>query len=755
MNSFNYEPFIVEGESKTDFHSQLLEQTHDAVLIRETFGTITYWNPAAESLYGYSKIEVLNRNRHEILKDAEAENHHSIEGFLERTGRWEGELTHATKDGRTVVVHSRQLLIENGGKKFVLEMNCEVTKQKRSEAELQLNEERFRLASGHDAITLFEQDLALRYVWLYPQHPEFPSRNIGKTDAELLPAEEGERLTQLKQQVLQMGLGIRQEVRVTLPAGVWWYDLLIEPRRNVEGTIIGVAGIALDITERKRAEQALGESEHRFAMFMQQLPGLAWIKDLQGRYVYANDAAARVFRTPLTQLLGHTDEEIFPAETVAQFKENDRRALTSETGVQIIETLEHEDGQLHHSLVTKFPIIGTDDATALVGGMAIDITDRLRAEEALKDADRRKDEFLAMLAHELRNPLAAIRNAVQILNRLKSVDPTLEWSREIIERQVESLALLVDDLLDVSRITRGKISIRKENVELLTIIARALEISRPLIDARKQQLHLALSSEPIRLEGDVTRLAQVISNLLNNAAKFTQEGGDIWLIAELIDQEVQLRVKDNGIGIAPELLPQVFDLFIQADRTLDRSQGGLGIGLTIVRSLVEMHGGSVSVFSAGLGQGSEFAIRIPALLNENFAPMNNERENERAKIADRYRILVVDDNADSAESLALLIKFEGHETQVAFDGVSTLDTARLWQPQVVLLDIGLPGMNGYEVARRLRAEPSTKQAVLIALTGYGQEEDRRQSKEAGFDHHLVKPIDIKQLLSLVRSLVLE
>ena len=336
MDSSNDKPFIIEGESPTNLYSQLLEQTHDAVLIRETNGTIIYWNPAAESLYGYSKVEALNRNRYELLKDGVAASKPSIEGYLEQAGRWEGELAHSTKDGRTIVVHSRQMLIDGDGRKLVLEMNGDVTKRKQGEPELRLNEERFRLASSHDSITLFEQDLALRYVWLYPHHPEFSPENIGKTDAELLPPDEGERLMRLKQQVIQTGLGIRQEVHVTLPAGVWWYDLLIEPRRNEEGAIIGVAGIALDITERKRAEQALGESEHRFTLFMQQLPGLAWIKDLQGRYVYANEAAASAFRTPLSQLLRCSDDEIFPPATARQFKENDRRALASESGGQTI-----------------------------------------------------------------------------------------------------------------------------------------------------------------------------------------------------------------------------------------------------------------------------------------------------------------------------------------------------------------------------------------------------------------------------------
>jgi CheY-like chemotaxis protein/anti-sigma regulatory factor (Ser/Thr protein kinase) len=290
----------------------------------------------------------------------------------------------------------------------------------------------------------------------------------------------------------------------------------------------------------------------------------------------------------------------------------------------------------------------------------------------------------------------------------------------------------------------------------MAVIARALETSRPNIDARKQHLNVSLPQEPIRLEGDLIRLAQVVSNLLNNAAKFTEEGGQIWLTAESQEGEIVLRVRDNGVGIPADLLPRIFDLFTQADRSLDRSQGGLGIGLSLARSIVEMHGGQVEAASAGLGQGSEFTVRLP-LLAEATPQSGRESATRTGSAATprRYRILVVDDNVDSAESMAFLLKFSGHEVQIAHDGPSAIETALLFLPQVLLLDIGLPGMSGYEVARRLRERPEMRNAALLALTGYGQEEDRRRSKEAGFDHHLVKPVDPKLLETLIGSLVLD
>jgi two-component system CheB/CheR fusion protein len=383
--------------------------------------------------------------------------------------------------------------------------------------------------------------------------------------------------------------------------------------------------------------------------------------------------------------------------------------------------------------------------------------------ERLAETDRRKDEFLAMLAHELRNPLAPIRNALYVLRTAGAQEPAADQARNILERQVHNLTRLVDDLLDVSRITRGKIQLHKEPVELATLVARALETSRAFLAERGHRMTVTLPPQRVFLEADPTRLEQVLTNLLNNAAKFTEPGGSISLTAEVANDpassgerqrphEVVLRLRDTGIGIAPEMLPQVFDLFAQADRPLDRSQGGLGIGLTIVRRLVEMHDGSLEAHSDGLGQGSEFVVRLPAL---PVPPGNGVGEvpvaRPTAAPAQRRRVLVVDDNRDSIESLALLLRMQGHEVTTAYDGPSALEKAAAWRPDVVLLDIGLPMMNGYEVAQRLRQQPGLEKTVLAALTGYGQQEDRRRSKAAGFDHHLTKPVDLPVLQAVVAS----
>jgi CheY-like chemotaxis protein len=387
-----------------------------------------------------------------------------------------------------------------------------------------------------------------------------------------------------------------------------------------------------------------------------------------------------------------------------------------------------------------------------IGSQIGQFIERRRAEESLREANRRKDEFLAMLAHELRNPLAPIRNAAQVLKLVGPADANQQWAREVIERQTQHLTRLVDDLLDVSRITRGKVTLQREPLEFSTVINRAVETSRPLIDARHHHLNVTLPVEPVRVEGDLTRLVQVVANLLNNAAKYTDEGGHISLEVIQEDAEAVIRVRDDGMGLPADLLPHVFDLFTQADRSLDRSQGGLGIGLTLVRSLVEMHGGQVEASSAGLGRGSEFIVRLPALAASQAAGRAASDRAQARPASPRLRVLVVEDNQDSAEMMAFVVRYDGHEVRLAHDGPAALEVARVFQPEVILCDIGLPGMNGYEVAQRLRQQPGFKQTPLIALTGYGQEEARQRAREAGFDYHLVKPVEPEALGALLISL---
>ncbi|HWY85663.1 MAG TPA: ATP-binding protein [Gemmataceae bacterium] len=377
-----------------------------------------------------------------------------------------------------------------------------------------------------------------------------------------------------------------------------------------------------------------------------------------------------------------------------------------------------------------------------------DITDRKRARQALREADRGKDECLAMLAHELRNPLAPLRHAVQVMRLKGTDDPDVRWAGDVVERQVQQLSRLVDDLLDVVRFGQGKINLRMERVDMAEVVARAVEISRPLIDARKHHLEVSLPGEAVWVEGDPIRLAQVLSNLLNNAAKYTEEGGRIDLMVEAGGGEAVLRVGDTGVGIAAEMLPHIFEIFTQVPGSVSRSEGGLGIGLTLVRKLVELHGGRVAAHSKGPGHGSEFVVRLP-LLREATPLAAAEAERPRRRKMPARNVLIVDNNQDAAESLALLLRLRGHEVRTAYDGPAALDLTRACPPEVVLLDIGMPGMDGLEVARWLRQDLGLKDALLVALTGYGRKEDRRRSREAGFNAHLVKPADVRALERLM------
>ena len=395
-----------------------------------------------------------------------------------------------------------------------------------------------------------------------------------------------------------------------------------------------------------------------------------------------------------------------------------------------------------------------DETPTLIVGISLDVTERRKAEEELREVNHQKDEFLAMLAHELRNPLAPIRNASEVLRAHSTGVPELEWARTVIERQTRHLVRLVDDLLDVSRMVRGKIVLKKANVEIAELIQHAVDTSQPLIRSRRHRLHVNVPPGSLTIDGDLTRLAQVLANLLNNAAKYTDEGGQIWLDVGIEGSEVVVRVRDTGPGIPRQLLPHVFDLFTQAERTLDRAQGGLGIGLTLVKLLVEMHGGSVEARNADTGSGAEFIVRLPAnMAIPTLRSGELARDSPQSGSAEKVlKVLVVDDNVDAADSIALLLTIDGFNAQSVHGAVAALDTVDSFKPDVVLLDIGLPVMDGYEVARRLRSHNAIEDLRIVALSGYGQQADRDRAAQAGFDDYLVKPVEPTMLSQFLRSL---
>ena len=488
----------------------------------------------------------------------------------------------------------------------------------------------------------------------------------------------------------------------------------------------------------------LDGAEQPYRVLIESMQQGAAALSAEGTVLYCNRCFAAMLEMPMERVIGGSLSDFVPLADQPCLQVILGEAALGQAQREI--RLQRPDGTI---LPVSFAINPLPLKSTLVFGLVVTDLTQQKQYQDLQDADRRKDEFLAMLAHELRNPLAPIRNAIHVLRVIAPADAKLVWVRDVVERQVQHMTRLVDDLLDVSRITSGKIKLQKEPTDVAALVAHAVETARPLIEARKHELTVSIPPEPVRLEGDPVRLAQVIGNLLHNSAKYSDEGQRIWLTVGREKNEVVIKVRDTGIGIPAEMLPRVFDLFSQADHSLDRSQGGLGIGLTLVRSLVEMHGGSVQAFSGGSGKGSEFVVRLPAAAGLRQGAPAPQDDGRPAPPPSR-RILVVDDNVDGAESLALLLKMLGHAVFIAHNGPAALESARTMLPEIILLDIGLPGMNGYEVARKLRQQPEIETVLLVAVTGYGQEEDRRRSKNAGFDRHLVKPLtpdDLDKLLA--------
>ncbi len=538
----------------------------------------------------------------------------------------------------------------------------------------------------------------------------------------------------------------------------WTFSRAI-PLMDNDGTVVEWFGMASDVTARKQAQEALRESERKFRTLFESMDEGYCVVEMifdadtrpaDYRFLEINPAFEK--HTGIRNAQGKRIREIAPDHEAHWFEIYGRVAVTGEA-IRFVKEAKELDGRWFDVYAFRLGGNGSHKVAILFN----DITDRKRGEEErerlvarLQEQDQRKDEFLATLAHELRNPLAPIRNGLQIMRLAHGDADAIERVRSMMERQLGQMVHLIDDLLDLSRISRGKIDLRKERIELAKVIQQAVETSRPAIEQADHELLIEVPPGPIYVNADVTRLAQVFSNLLNNAAKYTERGGRVRLAVQHLGTEAIISVRDNGIGIPAHMLPHVFEMFTQVDRNLERSQGGLGIGLSIVKRLVEMHGGSVNAKSDGHGMGSEFAVRLPVVLSLVGDKLPDEAEPARPTV--RRRILVVDDNRDSAKSLAMLLTIMGNETQTAHDGLEALDVAAAFRPDVTLLDIGLPKLNGYDVCRRLRQEAWGKGMVLIALTGWGQEEDKRRSLAAGFDSHLVKPADPAALEKLLTGL---
>jgi signal transduction histidine kinase/ActR/RegA family two-component response regulator len=513
------------------------------------------------------------------------------------------------------------------------------------------------------------------------------------------------------------------------------------------------------VSDARNLIPAASRDDAEFRRLLEKLPAAAYTCDPDGLITYYNQHAVDLWgrepkrNDPVDRFCGSfrlfsTDgapirhDQCWMARALLENREYD--------GHEIV--VERADGTRVTVLAHANPI--RDERGQLSGAVnvLVDITDRKRLEDALRDSERRKDEFLAILAHELRNPLAPLRNALELLKVDGRNGATVDYARGLMERQLDQIVRLVDDLTDVSRIARDKLVLRKERIELAAVVQSAVESTRPLIEALGHELAITIPTEPIWLMADRTRLAQVLSNLLNNAAKFTSRAGRIALGGMQEGNDAVVRIRDNGVGIPREMLPRIFELFTQDDRSLESSRGGLGIGLSLVRGLVEMHGGSVTAGSEGVGRGSEFVVRLPICRPPEYQGSNRSAEDRELAGAFHYRILVVDDSRDAALSLAKLLSLLGNDVEVAHDGLGALELAEALQPEVVLLDIGLPKLNGYDTARAIRRQPWGKAIFLVAVSGWGQDDDKRRSLEAGFNLHMVKPVELNAITGVLAAL---
>ena len=768
-------------------HQTTLASVGDGVIVTDADGQVVSLNQVAEGLTGWPTAEAVGHPLKQVFRTLDEDTHETSEmpiALVVRGGvdRKMDQTELVTRGGRSLPIEHCTAPIrgEHEAVIGVVIVFRDITEQKRLENELKRRAEELARLQRRTAEslalldTVFESTpVGLAYVdrklRIRRINPAFAMRSgltaldhLGRTVREISP-ECADLLEPQLYRVLATGEPIlNQELGLAIgstPGG--GYSLMSYYPVRARNEVIGVGVAAVDITQRKRAQDALQASEEQYkAIYSQVATGIAEA-DLSGRLVRANDRYC--------EIVGYPREELLQKRFV-EFTQHDDRpeslglflVLVAGGPMYSIEKrYARKDGTTVWARVAVSLIRDSNGQAARAVAVIEDITERKRLESELQrrvaelaEADRRKDEFLATLAHELRNPLAPIRNALHLMKEPGGDSRQNEPERAMAERQVVHLARLIDDLMDIARINRGKIELRKETLLLTPVVQRAIESVRWALERRGHHLAISLPEEPITLLADPTRLEQILGNLLNNSIKYTEPGGMIEVVVERQECHVAVWVRDSGIGIEPELLPRIFDMFVQATNHRDRAQGGLGIGLSLVTRLVEMHGGSITAHSAGSGKGSEFVVRLPVLIEPPRGADRPEPEgpSQTRTRPPRRRILVVDDNVDAAESLArLLRRLYGQDVRVAHDGPGALETAAQFFPEVVLLDIGMPGMDGYEVAHLLRLDPNFSALKLIALTGWGQETDRLRSKAVGFDLHLVKPVDPDALRRLLEG----
>ncbi|MFZ1687073.1 MAG: PAS domain S-box protein [Flavobacteriales bacterium] len=725
----------------------IVESSDDAILSRDIEGIITSWNKGAERIFGYTAEEIVGRSNHLLYPPDKKEEEELLLDMVRKGQRVEHyETVRLHKDGKPVDVALTLSPLKNDKGEIIgaSKVIRDITADKRAREIIRQSEERFHLLADNVVQLIWMAEADGSTMWFNKRWEEFTGMSgeqIRLNAKDLHHPDHHERVSTSLRARAEKGEQWEETFPLKGKDGKFhWFLATARPVRDPSGNVVRWFGTLTDITTEREAGELLRESEERFRLLADSMAQLAWIGDAEGKPIWYNKQWENYSGIDMLNGTPEQRRMVMHPDHMQRVNESHMRGVSA--GVVWEETfpLLGKDGQFRWFLSRSVPVRAANGELIRWFGTNTDITEQKKAEEELESSSRHKDHFLATLAHELRNPLAPIKNGLQLMELAPDDPGVMETTRAMMTRQLDHMVRLVDDLMDLSRISRGKIELLREQTSLSGIVATAIESCKPLIERNAHQLEVNMGSDNMVVNGDAARLTQVVANLLNNAAKYTPKGGRIQVNVEREGNTAVIRVKDNGIGIEPEAISHAFDMFAQIDPAQKtQAGGGLGIGLNIVKQLVEMHDGKVEGQSAGLGQGSEFTVRLP-LLSGGSGPAKTSKSGTKSTGPSR-RVLVVDDNQDAALSMSLILRRRGHTVEVANDGGQALALGGIFKPEIVLMDIGMPRMNGYEACARMRGTEWGKHIRIVALSGWGQDEDRRRSEEAGFDGHTVKPID--------------
>ena len=743
-----------ERQRRHGLRAALCDHANDAILAWERDGTVRHWSGGAERLYGHPAAEALGQDVHRLLATEPAGWWREALAALDARGEWHGELVHRTRTGRTLQVECRLAKHSDGA--TVLQADRDLSARRGLERELEERELRLGIALEGTGLRPWEIDLDTRRV--AGPREAFALQGIAGVEHatldEVLARIHADDLARVESALARAMAGhgaLHETYRVAYggyePRWVHVVGRRVPYRRAGSPPGERLLGYIQDVTATRSAELELRSREAQLRLLTDSIPQLAWMARPDGHIFWFNRRWYEYTGTAPEEMEGWGWQKVHDPFELPRVTASYKKAMTTGEPWEDTFPLRRHDGAMRWHLSRALPLKEPDGRISLWFGTNTDITERLQMEEALRVADRRKDEFLATLAHELRNPLAPLGNGLQILSR-PDLDPAMvERVSRMMVRQLGQMVRLIDDLLDVSRITRGRLELRRARVALREVLETAAETTRPAIEAAQHRFETELPEEPVWLDADAARLAQVFGNLYANAAKYTPPGGTIRVSARRDGDAVEVRVADTGVGIPRDSLERVFELFAQVRANRDEHAGGLGIGLSLVRALVRMHDGTVHAESPGAGRGSTFVVRLPVAA----APVA-DASTPAARVAppsERRRVLVADDNEDAAQSLALLLRLEGCDVRVVHDGEAAVGEAERFAPHVIFMDVGMPVLDGLDATRRIRRAPWGRSVRIVALTGWGQEADKQRSREAGVDAHLVKPIDPDALTGLL------